>query len=153
MPRCLAPAELLVGPRRASQPNSSLSLVEDKQCVVVLAQPLHRLEEFPAHVIVALTLNRLGDEAGDVVRMVAECRLGLAQRALFTRHHLPQMLTEREGDRWHLDAGPVELGKAVGLHRVGVGARERVPAAPMERAGQMEHPGSQLRPRRPGCQS
>ena len=38
-------AELLVGPRRAGQPDAGLHLVEDEQRVVLAAQRLHGLQE------------------------------------------------------------------------------------------------------------
>ena len=54
-----------------------------------MAQPLHRQQELGAHVVVAaLSLDRLGEEAGDVVRVLAEGRLGLAQRVLLGGLHL-----------------------------------------------------------------
>src|SRR5215469_304002 len=90
-------------------------------------------------VVAALTLDRLRDEAGDVVRVVPERRLGLVQRALLGRLSLGEMLAKREPDRRHLDPGPVEYREAFGLHRIGVGERERVSATAVERTGQVHH--------------
>ena len=76
-------AELLVGPRGAGHAAAGLHLVEHEQRVVLVAQRLHRLEELGAHVVVAaLALDRLGDEAGDVVRVRGERGPSLRQRAL-----------------------------------------------------------------------
>src|SRR6185437_5137050 len=66
-------AELLVGPGAAGCPHSSLDLVQDEQRIVLPAQMLYRTEEFGAHMVVAaLTLDRFGDERGDVARVGAE---------------------------------------------------------------------------------
>ena len=134
-------AELLVGPRGAGHAAAGLHLVEDEQRVVRAAQLLHRLQELRAHVVVAaLALDGLGDEAGDVVRVRRERGLGLRQRAslgLGDGGH--GRVVQREVDGGHVDARPVELREEVGLDRVGVGQRERVAAAAVERLAQVQH--------------
>src|SRR6266478_1940620 len=75
-------AELLIGPGTTGCPHPRLDLVQDEQRFVLPAQMLYRLEEFGAHMVVAaLTLDRFGDERGDVVRMSAERGRGLVKRA------------------------------------------------------------------------
>src|SRR5690606_37125162 len=103
-------AELLIRPGRPGGPGAGLHFVDDEQRVVFVRQALHRLEELRAHVVVAaFALDRLGDERGDVVRVVGEGLPGLGQRALFGNRHLVQVIGEREPDRRYVDPRPVEL--------------------------------------------
>ena len=82
-------AQLLVGPSGSGHPAAGLHLVEDEQRVELVAQLAHRGEELRPEVPVAtLTLDRLGDEAGDVVRVRLERRAGLAQRLGFQLIHV-----------------------------------------------------------------
>ena len=65
-----------------------------------VAQRLHRLQELrPQVVVAALGLDRLGDEARDVVRMRLERRLSLSQRMGLGGLDARQVLIEREGHR------------------------------------------------------
>ena len=70
--------QLLVGPSGSGHPAAGLHLVEDEQRVELVAQLAHRGEELrPEVAVAALALDRLGDEAGDVVRVRLEGRPGL----------------------------------------------------------------------------
>ena len=72
--------ELLVGPRGSGHPAAGLHFVENQQRIELVAQLTHgREERRPEVPVAALALNRLGDEARDVVRMGLERRTGLAQ--------------------------------------------------------------------------
>ena len=90
--------------------------------------------------VAALTLDRLGDEAGDVVRVRLERRACLCQRLRFDGIHVGART-----DVGRVDARPVELREPCDLVRVGVGQRQRVAAAAVERAAQVQHLGAQLR--------
>ena len=134
-------AQLLVGPRGSGHPAAGLHLVEDEQRVELVAQFAHRGEELrPEVAVAALALDRLGDEAGDVVRVRLERRAGLAQRLGFHRIHVGVGPDVRR-----VDARPVELREARDLVRVGVGQRQRVAAAAVERAAQVQHLGAEIR--------
>ena len=75
-----------------------LHLVQDEQRIVGVHELEHGLQELRPHVVVAaLALDRLGDERGDVVRVLGERPLGLLQRALLGGDHLVEMITERDG--------------------------------------------------------
>ena len=78
--------ELLVGPGRARGAHPGLHLVEDEQRVVRVHQLDHLGEELGPDVVVsALALDRLGDERGDVVRVLGERPPGLVERPLLGR--------------------------------------------------------------------
>ena len=101
-------AELLVGPGRAGEAHPGLHLVEHEQRVVGVAHLLHRPQELRPHVVVpALTLDRLGEEARDVVR------LGLEGRPAWARARASACSTSA---RWsasgNLTAGTSILGQS-----------------------------------------
>ena len=122
--------QLLVGPGCSGESAAGLHLVEDQQRVELVAQLAHRGEELRADVpVAALTLNGLGDEAGDVVRAGLERRARLPQRLSLQRIHVGAGADVRR-----IDARPVELREPRNLVRVGVGQRQRVSAAAVERA-------------------
>jgi len=130
----------LVGPRLAGQASAGLHLVHDEQGVVAVAQLLHRGEELRTEVVVAaLTLHRLHDEAGDVVRVGLEGLHRLRQRALLVGGHIPLV-----GDPRRLQPRPGELREPGHLVRVGVGERHGVAAASVEGSGQVHHLGAEL---------
>ena len=80
-------AELLEGPGRAGEAAAGLHLVEDEQRVVLEAQRLHGLQELgPEVVVAALALDRLHEEAGDVVRVLLEGRPGGGERLALALH-------------------------------------------------------------------
>jgi hypothetical protein len=95
---------------------TGLHLVEDEQCIVGVAQRLHRLEELGAHMVVAaLALDRLGDEARDVVRVALECLPRLGQGRALGSLDASAVRLERKRDGRHVDARPVEGREPVGL--------------------------------------
>ncbi len=93
--------------------------------------------------VAALALDGLGDEARDVVRVCVECRTGLAQRLGFQAVHSGSGQAGPEVRR--VDARPVELREAGHSDRIGVGQRQRVAAAAVERTAQVQHPGAECR--------
>ncbi len=125
----------------AGDPAAGLHLVGDHQRVELVAQIAHRREELRAEVpVAALALDGFGDEAGDVVRVGFEGRAGLPQRLGLDRVHIGT-----GPDVGRVDAGPVELREAGHLVGVGVRQRQRVAAAAVEGAAQVQHPGAQRR--------
>ena len=107
-------------------------------------QLLHRGQELrPEVVVAALALDRLGDERGDVVGVRGEGRPGLLERPLLGGHHLVEVLRQREDHGRDIDPGPVEHGEALGLVGLGVGQRQGVAAAAVERPRQVQDPGAQ----------
>jgi hypothetical protein len=95
-------------------------------------------------IVAALGLDRLGDEARDVVRVRIERRPRLGEGAGLGGLDARQVLLEREGDGRYVDPRPVEGREPVGLGRVGVGQRHRVTGPAVERAGQVHHPGAEI---------
>ena len=82
-------AQLLVRPRGSGGADSGLHLVQDEERIVGVHQPEHGLQELRSHVVVAaLALDRLGNERRNVVRVLGEGPLGLAQRAFLGGDHL-----------------------------------------------------------------
>ena len=133
-------AELLIGPGGAGHADAGLHLVHHEQRVELAAQHLHRLQELGAEVIVAaLALDRLGDEAGDVVRVGLEG----GARGGQCRSASAAATSDVAVDRRRRDARPVELGEARDLVRVGVGEAHRVAAAAVERLLQVQHLGAE----------
>ena len=79
-------------------------------------------EELGAVVIVAtFALNRLNNEGRDIVPVAADRFLDLFLGLVLLLDHLVQVVFQRKSDRRVRDAGPIELGKIIRLHRVGVG--------------------------------
>src|SRR5215469_16533356 len=101
-------------------------------------------------IVAALALDRLGDEAGDVVRVDLERLTRLGQGPGFGGFDVATVRLEREGDGWYVEARPVEGREPVGLGRVGVGQRDRVTGPAVERTRQVHHLGAES-PGTPRC--
>ena len=111
---------------------------------MVTTHLLHGLQEFGAHVVVAaLSLDRFGQETGDVIPVGLEGTAGLGQRTLFGRHQFVEMILHGEADGRDVDSGPGKSRKPRRLGRIGIGQRQRVPAAAVESPRQMHHLGAQ----------
>ena len=95
-------------------------------------------------VIAALALNRLSNEGRNVVRVLRERSLRLAQSVFLRSDHLVQMIAERVDDRRHVDPRPVELGESVRLVGFSVGQRQGVATAAMKGACQMHDLGTKI---------
>src|SRR5215471_2798651 len=85
-------------------------------------------------IVAALSLDWLGDEAGDVVRVLLERRTRLGQGTGLGGFDVATVRFEWEGDGRYVDARPVEGREPVGLGRVGVGQRRRVTRPAVERS-------------------
>ena len=74
-------AEVLMRPHRPRHTDAGLDLVDDEQSLVrVTALPERPEELSPEVVVAALALDRLDDQTGDLVRVVAEGTFDLLQR-------------------------------------------------------------------------
>ena len=90
-------------------------------------------------VVAALALDRLHDDGGDVVGVVGEGPLDLVERLLLSGRDVPLDLRRRGEAQVRVpDARPAELREEVGLDRVGVGEREGVAGAAVERLAQVD---------------
>ena len=132
-------AQLRVDPGGAGDAGAGLHLVDDEERVVLVRQALQLLEELrPQVVVAALRLDGLHDRAGDVVGVGEEGVLGLAQRVALLGLDRLAVIGDRVAHVGGVDPRPRELREAVDLDRVGVGDRQRVAAAAVERAGEVQ---------------
>ncbi len=135
-------AHRLVAPERARRGHAGLHLVEDQERVVLVGEVAEGGEERGAQVAVAaLALDRLDEDAGDVVSGVVERLFGLRERAGLAAHRLRLVdaAAAREEHGRTFDARPREFREAGDLARVGVRQRHRVARAPVEGVLEVEH--------------
>ena len=112
---------------------------------MAVAERLHRLEKLRTQVAIpALGLDRLGDEAGDVVWMCLEERRGLPQGDRLRGFDLAKVLRQWEGDRRGRDTRPVELREPIDFQPVGVGERDGVAAPSVKRVPKVHHTRTEL---------
>ena len=126
--------EVLVGPPLAGEAHARLDFVEDQERFAFVGDAPQLVQELASEVVVAaFGLDGLDQDGGDVVGVLVEGLLDLAQRSLLGLDHLGEVgALEREADGWGRYARPGELREQIGLHRIGVGDRERVAAATVE---------------------
>jgi len=99
------------------------------------------LKELLAEVVVAaFALYRLDDDRGNIVLVCPKRLLDLVDGNLFLANHAGEiLLVEREGDLRIQNARPLELGIQIGLHRISIGERQRVPRAAVEALLEVYH--------------
>ena len=115
----------------------ALDFVEDEQEVVLVANPPQRAQELAAEMVVAaLALDRLDDDGGDVGGFLREDVADLFQGELFFLDDRRLALGGRQGEVQARgdNARPGELGEVGDLARVGVRQAQRIAAAPVEGA-------------------
>ena len=109
---------------------------------MLVRQLAQRAQELGTEMVVAaLGLDRLEQNAGDLVLALREGAANLGDRVgLGLGHALPLGVVHREAELGRGDARPVEPREVLVLPRVGgVGEREGVAAAAVERLAEVEH--------------
>ena len=122
---------MLIGPHFPREADARLHFIDDEQELVLVGKLAKRVKKLGTKMtITALSLNRLDDEPGNVVRVVDERLLDLLDRLRLDGNDSLYMVLERERDFWIDDARPVELRKVHGLARIGrVRQRKGIPGA------------------------
>jgi hypothetical protein len=100
--------EVFVGPQLAGDPHAGLHLVENEQEFILVRELTQLVEELLAEVIVpAFALDRLDDEARDVVPVFLHSGLDLPHRFLLGPLHIPDyLIRDRERQLRVDDARP-----------------------------------------------
>ncbi len=136
-------------PPLAGRAEAGLHLVEDEQELVFVGELAQLLEELGAEVVVAaFALDRLDDESRDVVSVLRHRGLDLGHGLALERHcRLETLRRRREAQHRIQDPRPGELGKVLGLARIGgVGERQGVAAAAVECLAKVEDLRTDLAP-------
>ena len=139
--------EMLAAPVPAGNAHAALDFVEDEQEVVLVANPPQRAQELAAEMVVAaLALDRLDDDGGDVGGLLREDVADLFQGQLLFLDDRRLTLGGRQGEVQARgdDARPGELGEVGDLAGVGVRQAQRIAAAPVEGALEVDDLGPAL---------